>query len=165
MIFVTVGMEKYPFDRLIRAVDDIAGKGLIKEKLVFQIGSSTYIPKHGEWKRIISFDEMKHNLENCRIVIGHAGAATILLSRLFGKTPVVMPRLQSNGEHLDNHQVDLVQRVAKENWIVQALEPEDLEHLFLTEGLGIGGGQFEPSGELARYLNEQFDSPGAGFKP
>ena len=46
MIFVIVGSQKFPFDRLIREVDRLKETGVIADEVVAQIGVSTYEPKY-----------------------------------------------------------------------------------------------------------------------
>ena len=57
MIFVTVGSRNYPFDRLFKKLDELYEQGVLSESLFAQTGTSTYIPKHYEYKDFISQDE------------------------------------------------------------------------------------------------------------
>ena len=41
MIFVTVGSQKFPFDRLIKKVDEMIRENLIEEEVIIQTGTST----------------------------------------------------------------------------------------------------------------------------
>ncbi|MBN4054814.1 hypothetical protein JYT87_03805, partial [Nitrospira defluvii] len=60
-----------------------------------------------------------------------------------GKTPIVMPRRKKYGEHINDHQVQLVQALAAEGRIIPAYEPEDLpraiEEVKRIRGLGSKG--------------------------
>jgi UDP-N-acetylglucosamine transferase subunit ALG13 len=47
MIFVTVGTHYQGFDRLIRKMDEIAGK--IEEDVIMQIGSTQYKPINAKY--------------------------------------------------------------------------------------------------------------------
>jgi UDP-N-acetylglucosamine transferase subunit ALG13 len=42
MIFITVGTHTQPFNRLLQKIDELIEKGIIKEKVIAQIGYSTY---------------------------------------------------------------------------------------------------------------------------
>jgi UDP-N-acetylglucosamine transferase subunit ALG13 len=44
-----------------------------------------------------------------------------------GKMPIVMPRRKRYGEHVNDHQVQLVDALAAEQRIIPVHEPEDLE--------------------------------------
>src|SRR5262249_43281816 len=55
----------------------------------------------------------------------HGGVTQLSVVRL-GKIPVVMPRLRKYGEHVNDHQVQLVRELAVDGWVVPAYEPVDL---------------------------------------
>jgi UDP-N-acetylglucosamine transferase subunit ALG13 len=113
MILVTVGTLYYNFDRLIRAVDDLAGT--LDEEFVIQYGNSSQVPKNA--KRSFKFTngfEMESLLGESRIVISHAGAGTILQGLRMGKSMIIVPRLKKFHEHVDNHQLQLA-RILNEN--------------------------------------------------
>lgn len=157
MIFVTVGTERFPFDRLIRSVDNLVHSGVIKEEVFFQIGPCHYLPKHGEWKRYLPFGDVKGYIEKSHAVIGHAGVATILLSHLSGKKPIVMPRTKGLGEHVDDHQVEFAKRIAREEWVIPVYEEEELRQLFVTSASPDSFvASLKPAGQLANYLTKQF---------
>ena len=44
MLFVTVGSQKFPFDRLIKKVDQMLREGLIQEEVFIQTGASRCVP-------------------------------------------------------------------------------------------------------------------------
>ncbi len=113
MIFVTVGTHEQPFNLLIKGVDRLVAEGKIKEKVVIQTGFSTYIPKHCEWHKMMSFNEMNKYIENAHIVITHGGPASFIEVLQKGKMPIVVPRMKQYGEHINNHQVEFVKLVAK----------------------------------------------------
>lgn len=113
MIFVTVGTHEQSFNRLIKKVDDLVANGDIKEKVIVQTGFSTYVPKHCEAHKMMSFDEMQQALKNARIVITHGGPSSFIEALQFGKVPIVVPRQEKFNEHVNNHQVDFTKLIAK----------------------------------------------------
>ena len=46
MIFVTVGTQKFQFDRLLKEIDSLIASKYIKEKVFIQRGNSTYLPQN-----------------------------------------------------------------------------------------------------------------------
>lgn len=58
MIFVTVGTHEQPFDRLVKAVDELKRDGIITEEVIMQTGFSIYEPKYCEWSKLIPYREM-----------------------------------------------------------------------------------------------------------
>ena len=111
MIFVTVGTHEQPFNRLIKKVDELVADGTINEPVVMQTGFSTYVPKHCEWHKMLSYNEMKRYIDEARIVITHGGPASFIEVLQAGKIPVVVPRLAEFGEHVNDHQEEFVKIV------------------------------------------------------
>ena len=127
MIFVTVGTHEQSFNRLIKKVDDLVANGDIKEKVIVQTGFSTYVPKHCEAHKMMSFDEMQQALKNARIVITHGGPSSFIEALQFGKVPIVVPRQEKFNEHVNNHQVDFTKLIAKRmNNIIPVYDINDL---------------------------------------
>ena len=75
MIFVTVGTDEHPFDRLIREVDSLRGRGVIREEVFIQIGFARYHPEHCPFAEVLTFKEMEEKMRDARIVITTAAPA------------------------------------------------------------------------------------------
>lgn len=116
MFFVTVGTHEQPFDRLIKAVDDLKADGTIPEAedVLIQTGFSTYEPGHCDWVKLLSYEEMQRHISQARIVITHGGPSSFLAPLRLGKIPIVMPRSVKYGEHVNDHQIDFVAAMAKQ---------------------------------------------------
>ena len=78
MIFVTVGTHEQPFNRLVKAVDELKRDGVITEDVIMQTGFSTYEPKYCQWSKLIPYQQMIKNVEDARIVITHGGSGDII---------------------------------------------------------------------------------------
>jgi len=126
VILLTVGLEQFPFDRLLRAMDHLVESGVIREAVFGQIGHSRYEPRHFEFRRFLPFDRMRERLQKADTVICHGGVGTILLAHHLGKIPIVFPRRAKFGEQLDDHQLDLVSRLGKEKQVLVAESAEAL---------------------------------------
>ena len=46
MIFVTLGSQKFQFNRLLRKIDDLVEEGVITEEVFAQTGASDYLPRN-----------------------------------------------------------------------------------------------------------------------
>ena len=53
MIFVTLGSQKFQFDRLLKKLDELVECEIIKEDIYAQIGASTYEPLHFNFVRFM----------------------------------------------------------------------------------------------------------------
>ena len=113
MIFVTVGTHEQPFNRLVKAIDDLKKDGAIKEEVIIQTGFSTYEPKYCKWSKLIPYQQMIENVDKARIVITHGGPASFIMPLQIGKTPIVVPRQHRFDEHVNDHQVEFARNVAE----------------------------------------------------
>lgn len=129
MIFVTVGNHDQGFDRLIKKMDEIAGK--IDEKVIMQIGYTKYKPVNAEYFDFIeSFEEIKRLNREARVVVCHAGAGSILTALEQHTSVIVVPRLKKYNEHLNDHQIEIAEAMAENNRVKIALDVDNLyEHL------------------------------------
>ena len=78
MILVTVGSQKFPFNRLLEKIDDLIDKGVIEDKVFAQIGVSDYKPKNYEYQDFMTQDEFNKKIEECDMMITHAGTGVIV---------------------------------------------------------------------------------------
>lgn len=108
-IFITLGSQKFQFNRLLKAVDELCEKGTIDAEDVFaQIGYSDYLPKNFSYKKFLDRDEFSNEMEKANIVITHGGTGAIIGAVKKGKKVIAVPRLAKYGEHVDDHQLQLV---------------------------------------------------------
>ncbi|MGB8452074.1 MAG: PssE/Cps14G family polysaccharide biosynthesis glycosyltransferase [Anaerocolumna sp.] len=108
MIFVILGSQKFQFNRLLRKLDELLEQGIVKEQIFAQIGYSDYRPIHYEYKDFLDRDRFALMLDKCETVITHGGTGAIISAIKKGKKVIAVPRLASYGEHVDNHQLQLI---------------------------------------------------------
>ncbi|HET6892678.1 MAG TPA: glycosyltransferase [Pyrinomonadaceae bacterium] len=128
-MLVTVGNATQGFVRLLKAVDAAAGNGVFGEETVFiQAGNtSNFVAAHCRQQDFLEMKQFEMLLRDATLVICHGGTGTLINVLQAGKVPVVMPRQRRYSEHVDDHQVELVDALAEEGRIVRVLEPKDLE--------------------------------------
>lgn len=108
MIFITLGSQKFQFDRLLKAVDDLAEKGALTETVFAQTGYSTYLPKHYSYAPFLDREAFADAVEKADIVITHGGTGAIVGALKKGKRVIAAPRKAAFGEHVDDHQEQIV---------------------------------------------------------
>ncbi|MFA5976300.1 MAG: glycosyltransferase [Elusimicrobiota bacterium] len=128
MIFVTVGNATQGFSRLLEAVDALAGTPLFQGEPVFmQTGhNENFQPRHSRTEAFLSADRFLECLKEARLIICHGGCGTLLQAISLGKVPIVVPRLARYGEHVNNHQLQLIRALADEGRVIPAYEIFDL---------------------------------------
>lgn len=118
MIFVTLGSQKFQFDRLLQAVDKLQ----TGEEIFAQIGYSEYKPKHFKYKKFLDRDEFDKIMDLSNIVITHGGTGAIIGAVKKGKKVIAVPRLKKYGEHVDDHQIQLVNQFSELNLIYPCID-------------------------------------------
>jgi UDP-N-acetylglucosamine--N-acetylmuramyl-(pentapeptide) pyrophosphoryl-undecaprenol N-acetylglucosamine transferase len=109
--FVAVGTRREPFDRLLEIVDDAVGAGLLPGPVIAQSGHSGYAPRHFEPVPWLTPDQVEAAARHARYVVCHSGSGIIGAALRNGHRPLVLPRLRSNGEHIDDHQLQIARKL------------------------------------------------------
>ena len=120
MIFVTLGTQAYPFDRLLRALEGVG------EELVVQGGPSEFRPGGATWFDYLEYEPLLEHIRRARVVVSHAGVGTVMTAVAEGKRPVVVPRLHRHGEAVDDHQVPIGRRLAQAGLVTLVEDPGQL---------------------------------------
>lgn len=126
LIFLTVGNWHKGFDRLVKAVDDLKGKGVITSDVFGQIGHGKYKPVNFEYCKYCSPDEFLVKMKQAELLISHAGMGTIGQAIKISKAVVVVPRNSKLGEHFDDHQFVTTKHMEAEGKLLAAYEIADL---------------------------------------
>lgn len=130
MIFVTVGSRNYPFDRLFIKLDELFYKGVIKDELFAQIGTSTYKPRNYKYKDFISQEEFSEFVNKSDIVVSHGASGSIMKALNAGKKVIAVTRLAKYGEHIDDHQIQNNEAFGENKYVIPVYEMDDLENAF-----------------------------------
>lgn len=125
MVFVTVGSTENDFARLLRAIDDLVEREVIRD-VVAQIGSSSYIPHSYEFFAFRPFAEIDQLVRSADLVIAHAGTGTLNHCLGLRKKVIVVPRLKLYEEHPDDHQLELAELLRDDNRVLYARSTSDL---------------------------------------
>lgn len=105
--FVACGTHPAPFTRLLDLVDDARRSGALPEPFLVQTHDSQLTPL-----------EVERAVRDHEVVVCHGGSGLISLARRAGKTPLVLPRRSEHGEHVDDHQVWMVEKLAEAGIVV-----------------------------------------------
>jgi UDP-N-acetylglucosamine transferase subunit ALG13 len=125
MIFLTVGTQ-FPFDRFIRAVDNIFDQGLIDEEIFAQIGETSYKPRNFESVASLEKKVFDECFRKASSVMSHAGVGTITVALKNHKPLLVMPRMKRYKEHVNDHQVATAKKFEELGHILAVYDVKDL---------------------------------------
>ena len=122
MVFATLGTHHQAFPRLIEALTAV-------DDLVVQYGHSPAPLGAVQAVDFLPYGAMEEHMRRADVVISHAGVGSILLAQRTGHTPLVVPRLARLGEHVDDHQSDLVRALGERGTIVPVWDTAELPAL------------------------------------
>jgi len=66
------------------------------------------------------------HMREADVVVTHAGVGSVLCAREAGHVPVVVPRLHRFGEHVDDHQLELVAALAGDGHVIAVTDMAEL---------------------------------------
>lgn len=125
MIFVTIG-TMFPFDRLIRAVDEFAPT-FPQEEFVAQIGeNASYLPQNMAYSARLSVQDFANNVHKSRLIVAHAGMGSIISALGAQKPIVVLPRRPEFGEVTTDHQVATTTWLTEKKGVYVAMSEGDV---------------------------------------
>lgn len=113
MIFITLGSQKFQFNRLLKAVDELE----LDEEVFAQTGYSDYKPVNYDYKEFLDREEFAEMIGRADIVITHGGTGAIISAAKKGKKVIAVPRLAKYREHVDDHQLQLIEQFKELNLI------------------------------------------------
>lgn len=120
MILVTLGTQDKKFYRLIKEIDDLIRRKKIKEEVIIQAGSSSnYKTDRMKLINLLPMDEFERLLNECDLLITHGGVGTILSGLKKNKKVIAVPRLKKYKEHVNDHQVQIVNNFSDEGYILK----------------------------------------------
>lgn len=126
MIFVTLGSQKFQFNRLLKAVDDLVESGTITEEVFAQSGYSDYRPRNYKYKQFLDREEFDAIEGQADVIITHGGTGAIIGAIKKGKKVIAVPRLANYGEHVDDHQLQLIEQFTTQNLVCGIENCDDL---------------------------------------
>ena len=127
MIFVTVGSQKFQFNRLVIEIDKLIKNKIITENVFAQIGVSDYKPKNYEYTDFTTQDEFVKKIDESDLIITHGGTGVIVNALKKNKKVIAIPRLSKYGEHVDDHQIQLINEFEEMNFIEPVYEIDKLK--------------------------------------
>lgn len=125
MIFVTVGTS-FPFDRLVRAVDEAVEQGAITEEVFAQVGVGGCRPRSFASVETMNKVEFDEYFSRSSAIISHAGMGTISMACERGKPILVMPRLKIHKELVNDHQTIAARRFEQMGHVLAAYDAKQL---------------------------------------
>lgn len=127
LIFVTLGTQDKPFNRLLEALEYQIDLGNIKEEVIVQAGLTKYESAKMKIFNLVSHDEFEKYIKEARIVITHGGVGSIITALKHEKKVIAAPRLAQYGEHVNDHQLQILKCFEKKGYILPLYDFNDFD--------------------------------------
>jgi len=129
LILVTLGTQDKGFERLLKAIDREIERGVIEERVIVQAGVTKYESKYMEIFDLIPADEFEKLIKKCDLLITHGGVGSILAGVNHNKKVIAAARLSKYNEHVNDHQLQIIEKFSKDKYILALKDFEKLGKL------------------------------------
>lgn len=131
MIFITLGTQDKPFTRLLEAVQREIDNGNIKDKVVVQAGYTKNKFKSDDMEifDLIPMDKFNDLMAECDLLITHGGVGSIIDALKKDKKVIAAARLAEYGEHVNNHQLQIIESFSESGYILNLSNFDELGKL------------------------------------
>ncbi|MDO5556535.1 MAG: PssE/Cps14G family polysaccharide biosynthesis glycosyltransferase [Clostridia bacterium] len=109
MILVLLGTQNNNFDRLLKEIDNCINNKIINDKVIVQTGYTQYSSNKMEILDFIPVEQFNNLLKEADLIITHGGVGSIITAIKLNKKVIAVPRLQKYKEHINNHQIQIVE--------------------------------------------------------
>lgn len=127
MILVTLGTQDKTFVRLLDEIDKLINKGIIQDKVIVQAGFTKYSSDNMEIFDLISQDEFNNLMSKADLVITHGGVGNIISALEKNKKVIAVPRLAKYGEHINDHQTQIIAKFNDLGYIIGLQDVDELD--------------------------------------
>ena len=145
MILVLLGTQNNSFHRLLEEIEKNIDAGNITDKVVVQAGFTKYKSNKMEIFDMIPQDELEKLIKEANLVITHGGVGSIMSAVKQGKKVIAVPRLKKYGEHVNDHQLEIIETFKKQGIIIGINDVTEL-----AQALKVGSTGFDTDQKIAQ---------------
>lgn len=118
MIFVILGTQDKGFDRMLKEIDELIKDGIITNKVIVQAGCTDFKSNEMDIIDYLPMQQFNKYIEAADIIITHGGVGSILDAIKHHKKVIAVPRLEKYHEHVNNHQIEIVEEFDRLGYIM-----------------------------------------------
>lgn len=127
MILVMLGTQKNSFHRLLEEIQKCIDKKVINEEVVVQAGSTKFKSKDMKIFDLISTRKLNKLIKEANYVITHGGVGSIVTCLKMDKKVIAAPRFHKYDEHVNDHQLQIIQTFDGQGFIKGIKDVSELE--------------------------------------
>lgn len=125
-----MGTQKQLIERLVNSI--VESESLKSENFIIQSTvpyESTKNQKNIEVIGLVSSSDLQKLVAQASLVISHGGTGSIIGALEQKKKVIAVPRLSKYDEHIDDHQLELVDAFASANYVIKYGEDDSIDEL------------------------------------
>lgn len=126
MVLVTLGTQNNSFHRLLEEVQKCIDTKIINEDVIVQAGATKFQSNNMKIFKLVPVEEMNKYIEQASYIITHGGVGSIVTSLKMGKKVIAVPRLHQYGEHVNDHQLQIIETFDGQGFIMGVRNVDDL---------------------------------------
>ena len=130
MVFVPLGTQDKSFVRLLAKIDSAIDEGIITDKVIVQAGYTKKKTKNMEIFDLLDRDEFADYIKKCDVLITHGGVGSIIAGLKNNKKVIAVPRLAKYKEHVNDHQIQIIENFNDHGYIIGLDENIDFKDAF-----------------------------------
>ena len=126
MTLVLLGTQNNSFHRLLEEVEKNIKNKTIQEEVIVQAGYTKFESKNMKIIDLMSKEELAEYQDKASLIITHGGVGSIISSIEKGKKVIAVPRLKKYKEHVNDHQLDIINSFNDAGYIIGIQEVSEL---------------------------------------
>lgn len=127
MILVTLGTQDNSFKRLLKEIEHLIETGIIQEEVIVQAGNTKFESNKMKIIDFVSQKELEDYINKASYIITHGGVGSITEALKQNKKIIAIPRKKEYKEHVNNHQMQIVENFNEQGFIIGIQGVEELE--------------------------------------
>ena len=127
-ILVLVGTIQLPFTRMLTEIENYFIQ-FPNIAIDAQTGHTPFESSFINTSDFFKFDELNKLYNDADLIITHAGVGSIMQGLKLNKKMIVCARYSELGEHVDNHQLEILRNFSSKNYIIPWFKEDSIENI------------------------------------
>ncbi|MBR3254686.1 MAG: exopolysaccharide biosynthesis protein [Clostridia bacterium] len=127
MVLVMLGTQNNSFVRLLEEVQKCIDNKIINDDVIVQAGNTKFKTKDMKLYKIMSAKKLVEYINQADFVICHGGVGSIVTALKQNKKVIAVARQKKYNEHVNDHQMQIVEAFTAQGFIKGITEVRDLE--------------------------------------
>lgn len=155
MILVLLGTQNNSFHRLLEEIEKNIKDATIREEVIVQAGYTKFQSHRMRIIDLMSKEQLDKFQDEADLIITHGGVGSIISSIEKGKKVIAVPRMHEYGEHVNNHQKEIVKDFNDKGYIIGIEKVEDLKKAIIKLK-DFEPKKYQPNNEKMLKIIEEF---------